>query len=308
MNTKFRIIIPLVVLALAGVAFIAFAPVGTLSAFGWRDIAIICPLGALATMIAAKAIIPRAVVSLVLAIIAIFILGRMYCGWVCPVPVFSKLRNVFKSKSERSANLAPKKDFELTEEELASLKGCKGGCGSCASKSGFDSRHIVLLAALISTALFGFPVFCLICPIGLSFGLVFVLITLFGTGDLSWTVVVIPALLLVEVVFFRKWCTHICPLGALMSLVSKPSKTLRPTIDDSKCLETSTDATCGKCATVCEVGIDPRHPEKGANFAECLKCRACVEACPGNALSLPFIARKKPELVEAKATEKETEE
>lgn len=51
-------------------------------------------------------------------------------------------------------------------------------------------------------------------------------------------------------------------------------------------------AHCGVCAEVCEQGIDPRHPERGADWSECTKCRACVEACPGNAITMSFLPKK----------------
>ncbi len=291
MNAKLRIIIPLAILAVAGVCYAIWAPVGTLSSFGWKDLAIICPLGALGTMIASQTIIPRAVVSLVIGIVAIFLLGRVFCGWVCPVPVFSKIRGILK-KSDNT-DVAPVRDFELTAEEKASLKACSHGCGSCAAKGTLDSRHFILVGGLLSTAIFGFPVFCMVCPIGLIFGLVFMIISLFGAGDVTWTIIAVPALLTVELLFFRKWCTHICPLSAFMSLISKASPTFRPSIDNETCLETAKGATCSKCASVCSVGINPRHPELGSDFAECIKCRACVDICPTNSLTLPFLPAKK---------------
>lgn len=49
-----------------------------------------------------------------------------------------------------------------------------------------------------------------------------------------------------------------------MSLIAKGNKTFKPAINDEDCLETSKDATCGKCAQACPEGIDPRHPERGA--------------------------------------------
>ena len=53
MNTKrLRTIIPLAVIAVIGVGFATHVGVGTLSAIGWQDISLLCPLGALATMIA----------------------------------------------------------------------------------------------------------------------------------------------------------------------------------------------------------------------------------------------------------------
>lgn len=303
-TNKLRIIIPLLILVVAGVGFAAHAGVGTLSAIGWEDVALLCPVGALTTTLASKTVLPRAVFSLVLAIIAIVILGRAFCAWICPVPVWGKLRTLFKrqpsgdeaagdelagqaSGSKKAANV----DAPLSAKEAKMLKtACGGSCRAADAPS--NSRHLVLGGTLLSAAIFGFPVFCLICPIGLSFALVFVLIMLFGHGDVTWSVIAIPALLLVEVVFFRKWCSHICPLSALMSLVGKLNRTFRPAIDNEKCLETSRGAECGRCAQVCEVRIDPRHPELGASWEECTKCRACVEACPAQAISMPLLPKK----------------
>ena len=42
---------------------------GTLSAIGWRDIAAVCPLGALEAMLAEKTLIPRAILG-ALAVVA----------------------------------------------------------------------------------------------------------------------------------------------------------------------------------------------------------------------------------------------
>ena len=298
-SKKLRTIIPAAILIIAGVAFVAHFSVGTLSSFGWRDIVVMCPLGALATMIAAKALIPRALVSIVLAAIIFMLFGRAFCGWVCPVPLVSKLRGEDKKAKKAvaadaadaatgtAANLAP-----LTEEEKAALKG---GCASCASKRGgkIDSRHFVLIAALVSTLIFGFPVFCIVCPIGLSFASIFLLVQLFAAGQVSWLVVVAPALLLIEVVFFRKWCHELCPLGALMSLTAKANRTFKPVADPAKCLETAKGVSCGACARVCPEGINLHHPEfSEAEINECTRCRACVDACPTGALSLPLLAKK----------------
>ena len=302
MSKKLRIAIPIIVMAVLAVAYALHLPLGSLSNFGWETISVLCPLGALTSMLASKTLIPHALISLVIAIVAILLLGRAFCGWICPTPVISRLRYAFTSKSKLKAKEGVPKTsdsgekperIELTDADRALLKSACRGHGSCASKGSLDSRHLVLGGTLLSAAIFGFPVFCLICPIGLTFATIVLLMLLFGVGDLTIGVIVAPIILLVEVVFFRKWCSHICPLSAIMSLVGKANRTFVPTIDDSKCLETSKGVECGKCSQVCEVKIDPRHPELGSHMSECIKCRACVEACPGHAISMPLIARAK---------------
>ncbi|MFD0703097.1 4Fe-4S ferredoxin [Slackia equolifaciens] len=303
MSKKLRIAIPIIVMAVLAVAYALHLPLGSLSNFGWETISVLCPLGALTTMLASKTLIPHALISLVIAVVAILLLGRAFCGWICPTPVLSRLRYAFTSKSKLKAkeeeaaaqdNAGQSSDkIELTDADRALLKSACRGHGSCASKGTLDSRHLVLGGTLLSAAIFGFPVFCLICPIGLTFATIVLLMLLFGVGDLTLGVIVAPIILLIEVVFFRKWCSHICPLSAIMSLVGKANRTFVPTIDDSKCLETSKGVACGKCSQVCEVKIDPRHPELGSHMSECIKCRACVEACPGHAISMPLVARAK---------------
>ena len=154
----------------------------------------------------------------------------------------------------------------------------------------------MLGGSLLSAAIFGFPVFCLICPIGLTFATVLIILLLFTQGDVTWAAVAVPALLLVEVVFFRKWCDKICPLGALMSLVGKFNRTLHPTINEDTCVETSKGGSCERCTAACPEGINLRHPELGNPMSECTRCHACVNACPAHAVKMPLLpARPKTE-------------
>lgn len=284
MKTKtIRILVPVAVGLFVAVGYVANTGIGNLSSMGWGDISLLCPLGALTTMLASKTLVPRALISLAIAAVLILVLGRLFCGWICPIPVINKLPQLFRKKEDAKA--------------LAKQKACTHSCLDCSEQAGrtFDSRHLVLLGALLSATVFGFPVFCLICPIGLAFATIFLVISLFAGGDLTWSIIVVPVLLVLEVTVFKKWCGKICPLGALMSLLGKVnSRTLRPTVDDGKCIESGCK-TCGRCSAVCEVGIDPRHPELGAGFNECLKCHECVEACPAHAIKMPLLPKREQE-------------
>ena len=303
-----RTLIPLAVLVLAGIAFAAFAPVGDLSDFGWKSISLLCPVGALMTMLATKTLIPRALISLAVVVVLVIIFGRAFCGWVCPVPVFSKLRNLLEPKAGSKAAADQAEKVKAAAEKAAAIEVGTAdvkpltaaekrlltrSCASCAEKHGkLDARHLVLGGSLLSAAIFGFPVFCLICPVGLSFATIFLIIRLFGFGDVTWAIILVPALLILEVTVFRKWCHTFCPISAFMSLVGLGNRTFQPTIDDSKCLETAKGAKCGRCASVCEVGINPRHLLEGNGMNECTRCNACVEACPAEAIKITALAKK----------------
>lgn len=304
-SSKIRTLIPLIILGLAFVAFIANVALGTFSGFGWGDFVLMCPLGALGSMLAAKTVIPRALISLLIALAFILVCGRAFCAWLCPVPVVSKLRNAFASgKKPEAEKPAEGAAAPLTAEEKALLAG---GCSACAAFAGsqltgtqrgkgLDVRHVVLIVALVTTLIFGFPVFCLICPIGLSFATLFLTVNLFVQGDVSWMTVVVPLVLLAETVFFKKWCHTFCPMGALQSLVAKGNKTFKPVVATEKCLEESRGVKCGACVRACPEHIDLHHPELSeAAINECTRCRACVDACPADAISLPLLVKKPTE-------------
>ncbi len=307
--SKIRTIVAAAVFVILAICLIAGVNMGTLSGFGWEEFSALCPLGAFTTMLATKTLVPRAVFSIIIMGLLVFVVGRAFCGWICPVPLVGKIRDFFHSAKKRKQIEQEKHDeiLDIAKFELG-CGGKEGGCGSCTSckekRQKLDSRHYVLGGAMLSTAIFGFPVFCLVCPIGLTFATVLVFWRLFAHADLTWSVILIPAMLVIELVFLRKWCTRFCPMAALMNLVSRFSRTFKPTIDDSKCLETSKGTPCSRCAMACEADINLRHPDYGERtLADCTRCYACVDACPANAVSMPVVA-KKGKKVELAANEK----
>jgi ferredoxin-type protein NapH len=293
---------------------------GTVSSFGWELIASICPLGALEAMLSAKSLIPQGLVFILIAAVALGILGKFFCSWICPIP---SIRNLIDAITHRARKGEPEiisqenndepvfakaaKPFSPCEENaqmgMISGKGrdlvkgsaetavavshCAKACGACAPRAAFDSRHLVLGGSLLSAAIFGFPVFCLVCPIGLTFASIIAVVQLFGDQTLSWGLLLFPLILILELTILRKWCSKICPMGALASLLSLPNRLFCPKVNREKCLR-SRGVNCQICTSICPEELDP-HLDK--NIQECSKCRDCAINCPVGAISFPFWQR-----------------
>ena len=65
----------------------------------------------------------------------------------------------------------------------------------------------MLAGSLASAAVCGFPVFCLVCPIGLTFASAIALYRLIGFNEPAIEVLVFPALLVLELTVFRNGAT-----------------------------------------------------------------------------------------------------
>lgn len=279
-----RTIVTFAVLVLVAIGYFTAWGIGNLSGFGWDTFSVLCPLGYLESLVAGKTFVPRAFISFVVILVLIVVFGRVFCAWICPMPTLQRLIPGVRGRKRKA-------DAQVAQ----GVSACEATADKPAGKVRrvrFDSRFGVLLGALASAAIFGFPVFCLICPVGLTFATVLLVMRLFAFGDVTWAVVVVPLVLLIEVVFLRKWCGKFCPLGALISLVSGANRTLRPHVDDAACLFTSKGMRCFACSKACPEHLDVRRPQLSEEaLGNCTKCRECADACPAKAISFPVLPK-----------------
>ncbi len=314
-----RTAVRLIVFIIVVIGLVAGIPLGTYSSIGFDSIAAICPLGALETIFGSWAFVPRLIIALVAMLIIVFFLGRAFCSWICPVPPISEFLKTKKVKQadHDACGKAGKIAYDRYRHACTACGGsssCTEGCdpddgdtAQAGKLSGseakptigkaktrdlaqFDSRHIVLAGTLGSAAIFGFPVFCLVCPIGLTCATVVAFIRLVGFNEPSWGLLLFPLIIIAELTLCRKFCAKICPVAALMSLVSRFSRTFRPTVNESSCLRLSKGEECHACATACPNHIDPHSNLGLVPVSECTRCMKCAQACPGNAIHFPFIA------------------
>lgn len=279
---RLRLLIMLALLAVVAVGYFTAGGIGNFCGIGFESITLLCPLGALLAMIAERTAIPMAVISVAVVLLVCIVLGKVFCAWACPVHFLS-----------RGRKKGDKGDKEGKGGKVASP------CSACASPCGkakgikIDSRHGILAAALGSTLVFGFPVFCLVCPIGLTFATVLLVMRLFAFGDATWTVVAFPVIIALEILLLPKWCQRFCPLGALLSLFSGLNRTFRPQVDAEKCLRDGRGKACNLCEQACPEGINLHDIAAGeTTLNDCSKCRACADVCPERAITFPLLPKK----------------
>ena len=189
---------------------------------------------------------------LVAAIYGIF-LGRVYCAFVCPINLVTDFANFLRDKL--GFNTAQRKLF--------------------ISRS---TRFVILGLGLLLSALFGVAAFELISPISmLHRGVVF------GMGFGIFAVLAVFCFDLF--VLKNGFCGHICPLGAMYSLLGKFAL-LRVKHTLSNCTK------CMEGVRVCpepEV-LKPIGKQDGnLKTMTCLRCGRCIEACDDNALHFSIL-------------------
>ena len=295
--SRLRVITMLFFFGLAAIGLAFKTGIGTLCDLGYGAISAICPLGALETALAGRTFPARTLVSLAVVVVIVAALGRFFCAWICPAPILrgwilrtEQVVVVNGQGSEDAVNhLGGNFKNQGIDDVVASLKSHQ----RLNRKLSLDSRHFILGGALLSSAIFGFPVFCLVCPVGLILATFIGTWRLFQFNEPSWMLLVFPVIFIIEIVVCRKWCRKICPLGALLSILSGLNRSFRPRVNHSLCRSVSQKMDCAYCKNVCDENINLHNSEQSRPIAECTKCRECADVCPAGAISFPLFSKKR---------------
>lgn len=244
----------------------------------WRSIALVCPLGLLGSIAGGHHLSVHIVIAGLFAVLAVAITGKAFCSWACPV---KPLDTFLKGKQRRKADALESAQAVDAARTEASTKDEQNGRGM---------RYAVLVGSLLSALLFGFPVFCLVCPIGLLFATALSLYWFIGHNLFTWGILIFPCIVILELTLLKKWCSHFCPLGALLSLLSRFNKTFVPKSDASRCLRKQ-GKDCYACVASCPERIDPSEDRGLVPKHECTRCYECANTCPAKAIN--FKLKKK---------------
>jgi ferredoxin len=200
-----------------------------------------------------------------------FLLGRVFCGWVCPLGAIFDAYGWFLRRL--------KVDFEGP------------------SPSWFRFKYYLLLAILIIAAMGAVSPLMGFDPIVLLTRTAAVVIGPFlrKHEEILWSVgknpgthgdfVDIATLFLFLGIMSattrvsRIWCRTACPLGAYLALASRNSMLRR---DTTGCVH------CNICSSHCPTGAINFDNAEVYNESECIKCFACSQECPVDANFFSF--------------------
>jgi len=179
-------------------------------------------------------------------------------------------------------------------------------CPTCFLGSLFNNKYAtvangVLVTAVVGSAIFRLPLFCSICPIGALARGMFHLkawTNMLGARFLNvrdaigaridmpiiveFAVIIPLVAVLLSLREKRYYCRKICPLGALIKLVSKFNPFLKPAKNPNKCVCPTGYEACKKG---CPQGIGPQ--ERGT--ADCTKCLECYTRCKNNNVKIKWL-------------------
>jgi polyferredoxin/formate hydrogenlyase subunit 6/NADH:ubiquinone oxidoreductase subunit I len=239
------------------------------------------PLSAIGAMLASRQWIPKLGMALVTVGLTL-VIGRVWCGWICPMGSLLEWVS-FKKARKRAEAISPRwrlvKYFLLAVTLAAALFG---------GLTLLALDPIAIFTRTLTTAVLP-AIFYAVNALEMVLYKVNFLSPVLDTLDGLMRGGILPmeqpafaqnvaiatlffGVIALNLLAHRFWCRYLCPLGALLGLLSKISL-FRPIIGNA-CTE------CRRCAIVCKPGAVDTTP---SNFhimpSECTVCLDCMANC-----------------------------
>ncbi len=215
---------------------------------------ILDPLAGLETIVASRTLSRELVAGMATTVVAALLLGRVFCGWVCPLGLVLELHQSVRQRVQKTH-----------PPPLQSRRTAAHGV-----------KFYVLAGCLVGSAVATVPLFATWSPINLPFA--------WRGEDRLWALAPLAVLLLIEWWWPRVFCRSLCPLGAFYSLLGRWSL-LRVRITGEERL------ACRRCSRDCPMGIAVMEDYvcRGAaaiDDPDCTRCGICTDRCLGHILRL----------------------
>ncbi len=240
------------------------------------------PLLGLSAILAGRELVTRAAWGGVL-IVATLLIGRFFCGYVCPLGAILDFSEPVLFRKVKRRGLAA--DLRLRQVKFMVMVIFVGAAVAGASLV-YLLDPIALLTRTYTFVLY--PLFIGVVnlaldgvrPIAHAMGWM-TLATLSYPQPVFYmsliTFGIFAGIVALSRLASRFWCRYLCPLGALLSLVSPLGRFRR--VVGPEC------PACGLCQDACPMSA--AEDDGGTRLVECMQCRTCVRVCPEDAIRFP---------------------
>lgn len=209
-------------------------------------------------------------------------LGRAWCGWLCPLGTvldLARLRRGQEGRRQLSPRWRTVKYFVLFVILVGAALGNQAAIILdpitilTRSLATVIMPSLNIAVTLLESALY--PIRVLRGPLNVIEGALRGVILPYHQGFFQANVLI--AMMFVSVlglnwVAERFWCRYLCPLGALLALISKVSWLHR--VVGPGCNR------CRYCARDCTMGAAEPSRDFASDPGECILCMSCLAACP----------------------------
>ena len=235
-------------LNLYGITFVK----GTFYSMDIGDVALADPLSIFQVVFTSGTITLIMLASIIIPVFLVMMFGRVWCSWFCPYYLLTEVVAWGRGKLV----VLGIKPFASSYRE-----------GSTSRQN--IIRYLVLGGGLLLAGIAGIPLLNLVSAPGIISSQALVLVK-FRT--VTFELMFILFILLLEFFLFKFWCRLFCPTGSFLSLFQW-RRGLKISKLNQEC------SRCHTCISSCPMQINPMTE---GNDSMCHNCGICIDVCPDN--------------------------